>query len=56
MLAVKASPLSGIQEEYMAGNQDIREAKETYSGFITLFKWGAVVSALAAALVILIIA
>ena len=40
----------------MAGNQDIRAATETYAGFLTLFKYGAVVAALAAALVVLIIA
>jgi hypothetical protein len=40
----------------MAEHQDMRAATDTYSGFLTLFKWGAVISALAAALVVLIIA
>lgn len=40
----------------MAGNQDIGPAKDTYEGFITLFKWGALASAVVVALVILIIA
>jgi hypothetical protein len=43
-------------EAKLAGNQDMREASETYSGFLTLFKWGALFSALAAVLVVLIIA
>jgi Mn2+/Fe2+ NRAMP family transporter len=40
----------------MAGQQDITEAKGTYSGFLTLFKWGAVATAVVTALVVLIIA
>lgn len=43
-------------EDKLAGNQDMRAAKETYSGFLTLFKWGTIVSAAVALLVILIIA
>lgn len=35
--------------------QDIKGARETYAGFITLFKWGAVVCALVAVLVIALI-
>ncbi len=35
--------------------QDIKVANETYAGFITLFKWGAVVCALVAALVLYLI-
>ena len=40
----------------MAGNQDIGPAKDTYEGFITLFKWGTIASAVVVALVIIIIA
>ncbi len=40
----------------MAGNQDIKAAADTYSGFLKLFKWGAIASVAAAALVVLIIA
>ncbi|WP_281346868.1 hypothetical protein [Sphingorhabdus profundilacus] len=40
----------------MAHNQDLGPAKEAYSGFITLFKWGAIVAASVTALVVLIIA
>jgi Bacterial aa3 type cytochrome c oxidase subunit IV len=43
-------------EAKLAEHQDMRAATDTYSGFLTLFKWGAVVAALAAALVVLIIA
>ena len=43
-------------EDIVAGNQDIRAAKESYSGFLTIFKWGAIISILAAMLVVLIIA
>lgn len=40
----------------MAGQQDMHAANESYSKFLTLFKWGTILSALAAMLVILIIA
>jgi Bacterial aa3 type cytochrome c oxidase subunit IV len=40
----------------LAQNQDLGPAKETYEGFITLFKWGTIVSAAVTALVVLIIA
>lgn len=43
-------------EDKLAGNQDMRAANETYSGFLTLFKWGTIVSAAVALLVIVIIA
>ncbi len=35
--------------------QDIREARSTYEGFISLFKWGTVAAAIITAFVILII-
>jgi hypothetical protein len=47
---------SHATEEIVAGNQDMRAANESYSGFLTLFKWGTILSALAALLVVLIIA
>lgn len=34
---------------------DFREAKGTYEGFITLFKWGTVAAALVTAFVVIII-
>ncbi|MEQ1549634.1 aa3-type cytochrome c oxidase subunit IV [Sphingorhabdus sp.] len=40
----------------MAGNQDMRAASETYSGFLSLLKWGTIVSVAVAAFVVLIIA
>ena len=40
----------------MAEQQDISAAKSTYEGFISLFKWGTIVSAAVTALVVLIIA
>lgn len=43
-------------EAKLAGNQDLGPAKDTYEGFITLFKWGTVVSVIVVALVVLIIA
>jgi Bacterial aa3 type cytochrome c oxidase subunit IV len=40
----------------LAGNQDIRAASETYSGFLSLLKWGTIVSVAVTVLVVLIIA
>ena len=45
-----------IMEDKLAGNQDMRSANETYTGFLSLFKWGTIISAAVALLVILIIA
>lgn len=39
----------------MAGNQDIKEASNTYGGFLTMLKWGSVVVAIFVAFVVLII-
>jgi hypothetical protein len=39
----------------VAGNQDMRDANESYSGFLTIFKWGTILSVLTAALVVFII-
>lgn len=36
-------------------HQDIKAANETYGGFIAMFRWGAVVCAFIAALVIYLI-
>lgn len=44
------------REAELAGNQDMRAATETYSGFLSLLKWGAMATVAAAALVVLIIA
>lgn len=40
----------------MAGETDITSAKETYSSFIGLMKWGTVATVAVAAIVVLIIA
>jgi hypothetical protein len=40
----------------VAGNQDMHSAKDSYSRFLTIFKWGTVLSGLTTLLVILIIA
>jgi len=40
----------------LAGNQDMRDASETYTGFLSLLKWGTIVSIAVTALVLLIIA
>ena len=40
----------------MANNHDLGPAKETYAGFITLFKWGTIAAAVVTAIVVLIIA
>ncbi|WP_430445720.1 aa3-type cytochrome c oxidase subunit IV [Sphingorhabdus contaminans] len=40
----------------MAHNQDLGPAKETYAGFVTLFKWGTIAAVAVTALVVLIIA
>lgn len=39
-----------------SGNDNMRSARETYSGFIEMFKWGSVVVAIAAAAVVYLIA
>lgn len=53
---VKASANDKLKlEAKVAGNQDIGPAKQTYEGFISLFKWGTIVSAAVVALVVLII-
>ena len=43
-------------EAKLAGHQDIEPAKETYSSFISLFKWGALVVIAVTAIVVFIIA
>ena len=40
----------------MAEQQDITAAKEAYSGFISLFKWGTIITVAVTALVVMIIA
>lgn len=40
----------------MAEHQDMTAANGTYAGFLTLFKWGTIVSAIATVIVVLIIA
>lgn len=39
----------------MAEHQDMTAAKETYSGFLSLFKWGTIASVIATAIVVLIL-
>lgn len=50
-----STPINQLEDK-LAGNQDMRSANETYSGFLTLFKWGTIISAAVALLVIVIIA
>jgi hypothetical protein len=45
-----------FREAELAGNQDMRSANETYGGFLSLLKWGTIVSIVTAAIVVLIIA
>ena len=40
----------------MASGNDMKAANETYSGFLALFKWGAILCAISAAVVIMLIA
>lgn len=40
----------------MASGNDMKAANEAYAGFLTLFKIGAIISALAAAFVVFLIA
>lgn len=40
----------------MASGNDMKSAESTYSGFLTMLKWGTIVSVLVAALVIVLIA
>lgn len=40
----------------MASNNDMKQATETYGGFTGLVKWGTIVSAIAAAVVIWLVA
>lgn len=39
----------------MASGNDMKAANESYAGFINLLKWGAILSALAAAFVVFLI-
>jgi hypothetical protein len=43
-------------EATMAQNNDLGPARETYESFVSLFKWGTIVSVAVTALVVLIIA
>ena len=43
-------------EAKLADQQDISAAKETYAGFMSMLKWGTIVTVLVTALVVLIIA
>lgn len=40
----------------MAESHDIREAKDTYEGFLSLLKWGAILSIITTAFVLWLIA
>jgi hypothetical protein len=43
-------------EAVLTNDHDLGPAKETYSSFITFFKWGAIVTAIVTTIVVLIIA
>ena len=55
-VAVRACGVNQRMESFVTENQDMRAATESYSGFLVMFKWGAIIAALTAALVVLIIA
>ncbi|SKB68111.1 aa3-type cytochrome c oxidase subunit IV [Sphingopyxis flava] len=40
----------------MSSEQDIKAARETYSGFLSLFKLGAIITVLVTAFVVLLLA
>ena len=40
----------------MASGNDMKAAEQTYDGFVSMVKWGSIVSAIAVAVVILLIA
>jgi hypothetical protein len=40
----------------MESGNDMKAAKETYGGFTALIKWGTIISAVTAAIVVLLIA
>lgn len=40
----------------MAGNQDMKSAEQTYSGFLGLMKWGTVATIAVTVLVVVLIA
>ena len=40
----------------MAGNQDLKSAEQTYSGFLGLMKWGTVATIIIVALVVYLLA
>jgi hypothetical protein len=40
----------------MASGNDIKAAEETYAGFVGMVKWGTIISAVTAAIVVVLIA
>lgn len=40
----------------MASGNDIKAAEETYTGFISMVKWGSIVTAICVAIVVVLIA
>lgn len=40
----------------MASGNDMKAAEETYGGFVNLVKWGSIISAIATAVVVVLIA
>jgi Bacterial aa3 type cytochrome c oxidase subunit IV len=54
--AVKGGKSTKTTEAKLAENQDMRAASDTYTGFISLLKYGSVATALVTILVVLIIA
>jgi len=44
-----------IGDTIMASGNDMRAANNTYSGFLTMFKWGAIATALVTVFVIVMI-
>jgi hypothetical protein len=55
-LQLRPSIKADYMEARMAEKQDMSAANDSYARFITMFKWGTVLSVAAAAIVVLIIA
>ncbi len=53
---VKANESKSIKEAELADQQDMQQATETYSLFMSLLKWGTIVTAVTTIIVVAIIA
>ena len=55
-LRLRPEAYADFTEALMAEKQDMSAANDSYARFITMFKWGTILSVAAAAIVVLIIA